>query len=364
MMPVILKSISFLILILGLSFQTSYGQSGDKVQKEKKGNHKNSISLFDSDDILEISIQFDFTGFARKLKKEESFDGVMVIRPGENDSIDKKIKIKYRGEFRYENCSFPPMRINFKKPVNAYSDTGKIKKLKLVTRCGSATIYDDYALREYLVYKLYNVLTDTSYRVRLLRITVLDTRKNRKPITQYGYFIEPIDILAGRINATVVNSPNLNQIHIVPEVMDRVAIFNYMIANWDWSVPGQHNINVLKSLDFSGPDLGLAVPFDFDLCGVVNANYSIPAEVTGLRSARDRKFIGICRDKEVFKTDLLNFLNKKKKLYAVVNDFQYLSQKSRDDIISFLDQFFSQLEKPKNFNNLIDNFSYNCKQFK
>ena len=354
MFPGVYNIISCLILFFCFFFQACPGQTDESGLKENKDSRKESICIFDSDEILDISIQFDLTRFLRKADKEESFDGVMVIHPGEKDSVDKKIKITYRGEFRFENCSFPPMKINFKKPVYAYSDSGKIKKLKLVTRCKSGNIYDDYALREYLVYKLYNVLTDTSYRVRLVKISFIDTRKNRKPVTQYGFFIEPLDILAGRINAAVVSSTNLNQSHIVPEVIDRVAIFNYMIANWDWSVPGQHNIDILKTMKYEGSNLGLAVPFDFDLCGVVNADYSIPSEAIGLKNARDRKYCGICRDREVLKNDLLSLLNKKEKLYAVVDEFQYLSQKSKEDITSFLDQFFNQLEVQKKIDNMID----------
>lgn len=353
--------ISCIILLLVLTFPVCSGQPENRVQQEKTDTIRKKFSLFDSDEILEISIRFDLTGFLRKSKKEESFDGIMTIRPGEKDSIDEKINIKYRGVFRFENCSFPPMEINFKKPIYAYSDTGKIKKLKLVTRCDPSKLYDEYGLREYLVYKLYNVFTDTSFRVRLLRITFNDTRKSRKPVTQYGFFIEPLKILAGRINATVVKSTNLNQTHIVPEVMDRVAIFNYMIANWDWSVPGPHNINILMGRDINNAGLGLAVPFDFDLCGVVNADYSIPSEATGLKTARDRKFAGLCRSKEIFHDDLLDFLSKKEKLYFVINDFQYVSQKTKKDITSFLDQFFNQLEKQRNIDNLINNLLNNCK---
>ncbi len=350
----------FLIFSLVLTSAVCFGQTENRVQQEKTDTIQKKFSLFDSNEILEISIRFDLTGFLRKTKKEESFDGIMTINSGENDSIDKKITIKYRGVFRFENCSFPPMEINFKKPIYAYSDTGKIKKLKLVTRCDPGKLYDEYGLREYLVYKLYNVLTDTSFRVRLLRITFYDTRKSRKPITQYGFFIEPVNILAGRIHATVVKATNLNQTHIIPEVNDRVAIFNYMIANWDWSVPGPHNISIFKGRDVT-TGLGLTVPFDFDLCGVVNADYSIPSEATGLKTARDRKFAGLCRSREVFHNELLNFLSKKEKLYAEINDFQYISEKTKKDITSFLDQFFNQLQKQKSFDNLIDELLYNCK---
>ena len=141
------------------------------------------------------------------------------------------------------------MQINFKKPL--YSDSSKIKKLKLVTHCQASSINNEYVLREYLVYKMYNALTDTSFKVRLLRVNYIDSKGNKKTIVKYGIFIEPAEMLAKRTNSTVVKIETLNQSNIIPYVMDRVAIFNYMVTNWDWSVPGPHNVEVIKPMIFN-----------------------------------------------------------------------------------------------------------------
>ena len=50
------------------------------------------------------------------------------------------------------------------------------------------------------------------------------------------------------------------------------------------------------------------------------------------------------------------FLDKKDDFYSVVNNYPYLSKAAKKDIISFLDQFFDQLEKPRSLDNLIDLF--------
>ena len=48
-----------------------------------------------------------------------------------------------------------------------------------------------------------------------------------------------------------------------------------MVANWDWTVPLQHNIAILKPRVFDNSGLGLAIPYDFDLTGVVNVDYAV-----------------------------------------------------------------------------------------
>ena len=56
------------------------------------------------------------------------------------------------------------------------------------------------------------------------------------------------------------------------------------------------------------------------------------------------------------------FLEKKEEFYSVVNDSPYLSKMSKRDIITFLDQFFAQLEKPRSLDNLIDLLLEECKE--
>jgi hypothetical protein len=349
----------FFIFFLSV-FQVSGQNNPDYLKPQKPVAPEKSISLFNSDELLNITLNLDLARFTKKPSKSDSFDAVMTIHFSETDSLTRNTIINYRGTSRFQICSFPPIQFNFKPPL--HSDSGIIKKLKLVTHCEPGMLSDEYILREYLVYKLYNVLTDTSFRVRLLKVRYIDSKKNKKTITKYGIFIEPVELLAERNNATVVKSQNLIQQHIVPVVMDRIAIFNYMISNWDWSVQGQHNIAVIKQNNPGGSDLGLAIPYDFDLTGVVNADYAIPPAYLGIENVRVRLFYGLCRSKEVYQDDLMKFLSCKEKLYSVINSFPQLSQRSKKDITTFLDQFFDMFLKQKSLDDLVELFLYNCKK--
>jgi hypothetical protein len=254
---------------------------------------------------------------------------------------------------------YAPIELNFKKADFGYPDLNKISKLKLVPQCSSGKDKEDYVLREYLAYKLFNVLTDTSFRVRLLKVNYIDTQKKRKPVVQYGFFIEPVEMLTDRTNCLQVKSKTLNQKSIVPKIMDRLALFNFMIGNYDWSVPGQHNVIVLKSLGFDPYGLGIAIPHDFDWSGLVNPTYAIPTEEMGIQTVRERLFRGICRNKEVYLKDLESFVQKKDEFYKVINEFPYLDQREKKDATDYLDGFFNQLVGKKD--NLIYNLTNTCK---
>lgn len=319
------------------------------------------LSLFEEEDLLKVSLRFDVAKFLKKADRDQSVDGTMTIHFSETDEMERKVTLKYRGQSRFERCKYPPARITFKKPVYEVSDSGRIKNIKLVNQCQPGSTFGEYVIREYLVYKLYNVLTDTSFRARLISLDLVDSENKRKTITQFGILLEPEALLAERLNLTEVKTKMLSQSHMFPDMIDRLAIFNYMIANWDWSVPGQHNVTVFTSLNYELGGLGIPVPFDFDLTGVVNAEYAIPPPGLGIETNRDRLFSGICRTREVYQNELMAFLGKKDEFYSVITEFPYLGKSDKRDIIAFLDQFFDQLEKQRSMDSLIDLLLANCK---
>jgi hypothetical protein len=320
------------------------------------------FSLFGEKGLIEAELRFDLSTYLRKNLKGQSLEGILVLNKGESDSLVKEVSIRTRGQFRLEKCSFAPMELTFKKPLKAYSDSGRIKKIKLVTHCKSGIVYDEYILKEYLVYHLYNVLTDSSFRVRLARLTYIDTEVDRRSVVQYAFFLEPKSVMALRSNATVVNTLNINQGQIFAGVMDRVSIFNYMVGNWDWAVFSKHNIEVIKPFAYDPLGQAIAVPYDFDLTGFVNPEYNMPPAESGLVSNKDRKFMGICRDEIVYRERLKEFMAKKEDLYGVINNFEFLNERVRKNCISYLDEFFDQLDRDKDIDNLIDHFIADCKK--
>ena len=342
------------ITMLGVGRKAS-GQAYGKVSK------KEGFELFGSNDLLNITITFDLTTFLRKNLKGKPLDGILTIRTGKADSILKEVWVDTRGIFRLQYCGFPPMELIFKKPFYAYQYKGTIKKLKLVTQCQSSDLFQDYVLKEYLVYRMYSLFSDTSFRVRLVKTTYIDSRKSKKPVQQFGFFIEPQSLLAVRDNARVLKNIEITQRNIDQEVMTRVAIFSYMIGDYDWAVPNQHNITILEPNDSTGLAMPLAVPHDFDWSGIVNPVYAIPADNVGLASVKERLYLGVCLSKEKFRIELLKFIPYKQKIYKLINEFTYLSSKARKDMTDYLDEFFSQVENPARLSQLIDKLLTTCK---
>jgi hypothetical protein len=337
--------LKFYYLLLGIILIVPvFGQNDtiDVTFKVHEASGKN-LRLFERDELLELSLRFDITTFRKQKSKLEYLPALLTLYLNKTDSVNKEIKIKARGNVRLNICSFPPIRINFKKSESSNDEFVNVDKIKMVTHCQPGN--QIYLLKEYLIYKLYNVLTDYSYRVRLAKINYINTAKNSKPVIEYAFFIEPAEILGKRIKGTEVLTTNLTQKNIKPEMMDRMAIFNYMIGNTDWSVPIKHNVTIFGQGLSANPNLGVIVPYDFDYSGLNNTNYAVPFETLGLKSVLERRYLGICRSQDVFQKELKEFLEKKNEFIKVINDFPYLNVKSKKEMIMYLEGFFRDFDK-------------------
>lgn len=301
------------------------------------------IGLFTSDEILNLSLRFDLTEYMRKKPKEEYMKAILTYHISEKDSINKEIKLRSRGISRNNICNFPPISLNFKKSDMKSPEMKKVDKIKLVTHCNSGN--EEYLFKEYLIYKLYNVLTDLSFKVRLVKIDYISTAKNQKIIRSYAFLIEPLDILADRTKSIPIESMAISHNNIIPSMMDRLTLFNYMIGNTDWSLAGQHNVKVLSVINSDNPGLGAVVPYDFDYAGLVNAHYALPAEGLGLENVKQRRFLGYCKSEEQYAKALIEFRENKEEFYRIINDFTYLDAKEKKFMTAYLDEFYKDLEK-------------------
>jgi hypothetical protein len=319
--------------------------------------HDVDVRLFQSDELLRITLRLDINRLERYKAVEEAQNAEITYYNTQTDSVHKTIQMKARGNIRKVICDFPPVSLNFRLKDSLEGVFTGIDRIKMVSYCKRG--YQEEILREYLIYKLYNVLTDYSFKVRLLEVTFINTHRKSKPIKEYCFLLEPLKLLEQRKKIMEVNSEKLTQNNIKPECMDRVAIFNYMIGNTDWSVPIQHNVKIFSQLNFDGNSLGVAIPFDFDYSGLVDAEYAVPFVALPIKSVRERLYLGICRSKSEIQNSLRDFVAKKEEFYRIIQEFPYLSEKSKKQMISYLDGFYSRFDKK---NNIINDVLSTCIQ--
>jgi hypothetical protein len=312
-----------------------------------------SSRFFTDEKPIDLVLTTDLKGLLSNKKENAYQPATITFTFADSSSIQEEVRVQTRGKFRLANCFMPPLRLNFRN--NTSPKCKVLGKLKLVTGCGNTSEEEQLIIKEYLSYRIYNLLTEKSFRVRLLRIRYDDTRKKVKSYTQYGFFLEDVDDMASRNKCVEVET-----IRFLTESTDRrqmtlVALFEYMIGNTDWSVPNYHNIKLIRSKSDS-VSLPFVVPYDLNHTGFVNAAYAVPSEELGIESVRDRLYRGFPRSMEELQETISIFNEKKDKIWSLINNCEWLSTRYRKDLLSYLSDFYNTINNKATVRHLfIDN---------
>lgn len=300
-------------------------------------NKIDSIRFFTDESVVDMTLTTDI----RKMQGEKGEDvyqpASLVCRFADSTVIREDIRVAPRGHFRRQYCNIPPIMMNFR---NASSPTlAPLGKLKLVIGCGTNGNDEQLLLKEYLAYKIYNLLEDKSFRVRLVRMNYVDTRGKFKPFSQYAFLIEDDSDMAARNNCVKKPKAAYAMESTNRELMTKVAVFEYMISNGDWSVPNNHNIRLIYNKD-NQFELPYAVPYDFDHSGFVNASYATPNELLGTETVTQRVYRGFPRTMEELQAVFDVFRAKKPAIMKLVADFSLLNSRNRKEITAYLEEFY------------------------
>jgi hypothetical protein len=143
----------------------------------------NASPLFDGHDPIDVTLSGPLTTlFSQKKDREEHAFEITA------DGAKVSVAVRIRGKSRVEVCRFTPLRLNFAADETADSLFADQDKLKLVTHCRSNNARaENSVLNEYLAYRIFNVISDKSYRVRLLRIHYEDTLGKQRHLDRPYY---------------------------------------------------------------------------------------------------------------------------------------------------------------------------------
>src|SRR5215831_2446814 len=309
-----------------------------------------STSLFDREEPLDIALSISVKE-VRKTREDTSYIAHRLYYRNASGTYDSiKVNLKARGNSRMDICYFPPIKIKIdKKHARGTLFEGN-RKLKLVLPCSSGNESNDLILREYLCYKLYEVVTPYAFKTRLVNIDLTELRKKKKSsYKQIGILIEDVDKTAKRFDAKPLDDAKINSTSVHDTSALRFDLFQFMIANTDWSQGFQHNSKLIYQKSNIIP-----IPYDFDMSGLVDAPYAVVSQINGqelpIESVRQRYYRGTCRSNEVTEFVRNEFLLNEEKFLAVPDDLKgALPEEEIKDIKDYLEEFFIILKSDNLF---------------
>ena len=314
--------------------------------------------LFDDDAVLEIRLSGQLAALIKNKKVREEYPFVLGSR-----GTNIQIKARVRGNSRVAMCRFPPLRLNFASGKTEQTVFAGQKKLKLVTHCKSDNDRaEGNVLDEYTAYRIFNLLSDASYQVRLVRVSYQDADAKQKDLERsyYGFLIESDRELAARLGGEVAAIRDVRYSRLDDDQTTLSFVFQYLIGNTDYSLLTAeteetccHNVDLI---DVDGKLL--TVPYDFDFSGLVNAAYAKPNAIVNLKRVTQRRYIGYCKsDIQSVKTSLQRVVALKHEILSVAQSVPALAEKDVATRLRFLERFF---EAAGDQEGLLRKFSREC----
>jgi hypothetical protein len=260
-------------------------------------------------------------------------------------TVDVPLKIRTRGIWRLKHCDFPPIRLNFAGKDTKNTVFDGLDKPKLVNYCRDNDQYEQYMLQEAQLYRIYQLLTPISHRVRVARITYVDSASGKKEAERYAMLVEDPDQLANRLMAKPIKTKGAVPADMEPRELALAYMFLYFIGNLDFSFNGLHNTELLGTMD----GRILPVVYDFDYAGAVNASYAVPPPNYGVPNVRTRKFMASCELASEFPGAVAKMIEKKDAIYALYSDEvgKLMSPNVVKETLRYFDEFYDRVRTPQ-----------------
>lgn len=328
--------------------------SGYTQHIEKKGNSHEASPLFKDEKPLKIHITYSkehilsYTNDSSYIKSDLSYqkeDGMIA-------SIETEVRA--RGNYRRSNCYYLPLWIKINKEASQGSIFQDDKKLKLVLPCLNSSRSNDDVLKEFLAYKIYELISPYHFDTKLLSIQLKEEKKGKNiDHDLMGIFIQDDKKTAS------IHQGNLIKRHIHPNNQDplssaRNAMFQYMIGNTDYSIAYQHNEKL-----FFIDDKIVPIPYDFDMSGLVNASYAVVSAINNkplpISKVTDRLYRGFDRDDEIIQEVRNEFLNHEIDIYNLMDQYKsyFKYPKEFAECKSYVESFYKIIKDDKKFENKI-----------
>lgn len=307
-----------------------------------------TAGLFATDEVLELTLDTNLETLLHDVGEErDEHPATLSYQASDNTTTTVPLKVQTRGRYRRhpDHCDFPPLWLNFPKKRVAQTLFAGQDKIKLVTHCRSGeAVYEQYLFQEYLIYRIYNLLTEKSFRVRLLRMTYIDANGQRDPLTRHAFLIEDVDLMAARNQAVEHDRQDVPPEELDYEQMTLFYLFQYLISNIDWDVPMLQNLKLIEP-EQDGPLV--AVPYDFDLVGLIKPSYADKAPPLGLSALRNQLFTDFCRRENELRPTLAHFNTHKAAIYGLYASFPLLQQAHVRRVRQRLDKFYRTINEPR-----------------
>lgn len=313
--------------------------------------------LFDSNDVLTVTLHAPWKTIVNNKKNQDPYPATIDFTDSLGQKQSLPLSVERRGLTRQKLCKFPPIKLRFEKDAAKGTMFRGQGAIKMVTHCEKGEKWQQYYPQEMVIYRLYNLMTERSFRVRPLSITYVDSEKGLVEDPQFAFLIEDDSDVAKRNDLLHLKAEKIKRAQLEPQEASLMALFEFMIANVDFEQtagpkPGNccHNTKLFGLDEVSNM---YSIPYDFDSAGLIDTHYAAPNEKLRIDDVTDRLFRGFCIHNETLEAARQKYLAQEQAIYALVENESLLNARSKLRMHKFLAEFFEILRDPKDYDKQI-----------
>ncbi len=328
--------------------------------QETEDNTPKPTKLFEGNDTLKVTIHAPWNDITKDEKNQNPYPATIEYTDDLGNKESLKLGVSRRGLTRQRVCDFPPIKLHFEKEdVKGTTFRGE-KNIKMVTHCNRGSRYEQYYILEMLAYRMYNLITDYSFRVRPLEIRYADTNKGDVSDPHFAFLIEDDSDVAKRHDLKKLNIPKAKLSQLDTGTVSDFSLFQFMIGNVDWSAisgpkPDEccHNTKLIGPEPLEADDKIFPLPYDFDSAGIINAPYAAPPAGLPIKKVTQRLYRGYCRHNDGLEAAKQKSIAKEGEIMAVVNNENRLTDSTKKKATRYLENYYELIKDSKDFNKKI-----------
>ncbi|MFT6707750.1 MAG: hypothetical protein ACJATF_002596, partial [Flavobacteriales bacterium] len=160
---------------------------------------------------------------------------------------------------------------------------------------------------------------------------------------RFGFLLESKTTLEKRLNGTIVEREEVVLDRISRRESIRMSLFQYMIANTDWNIPALHNVKLLLDKN----ENLIPIPYDYDYAGLTNTPYATANPDYPIKSHTDRYFLSNNYTAAEINEQLIYFHQQKESIAKLMEQFSFLSKRSKRFVTRFINRFYKTIEDEK-----------------
>ncbi len=317
------------------------------VSEEKKTEDRKSLFNFlQAKEKVSLHMSVKIKDILNNFNKSDQATGGVITITANNEQFIFSSNFKPGGKSRRKICNNPPVKINLKKKeLSNFNFSKDYDNLKIVFQCKKFQQYAESIKLEKFIYDLHNIITTFSHQAKLVKIGTVD---KKDPL--YGFLLESREGLCKRTNlkeieVSTISTSILDRVEYV-----RMCLFQFMIANTDWSAVKMHNSKFYQKLE---DKTFVTIPYDFDNCGMINNKYAVPSEKLPISKVTQRHFMDKKISLDELEKEIEYFISIEDTIKRFCTSIDYLSDDSKKRVEKFIDKFYETIKDTNRMQSMV-----------